>query len=27
MTTTPDAPRRRITNRRMFVIMLGRALV
>lgn len=26
MTTTPAAPRRRITNRRMFVIMLGRAL-
>ena len=26
MTATPAAPRRRITNRRMFVIMLGRAL-
>lgn len=26
MTTTPAAPRRRITNRRMFVVMLGRAL-
>lgn len=26
MTTTPAAPRSRITNRRMFVIMLGRAL-
>ena len=26
MTTTPAASRRRITNRRMFVIMLGRAL-
>ena len=26
MTTAPAAPRRRITNRRMFVIMLGRAL-
>lgn len=26
MTTTPAAPRRRITNRRMFVTMLGRAL-
>lgn len=26
MTATPAAPRRRITNRRMFVVMLGRAL-